>query len=292
MNDGAKANIISESAAPVTPRQLAQHLQVSLIDVAKALVLQGKYLLFDEQMDVGTAQRVAAQLRSGREDSPSCVSLPSEIERKPRRTALQISVERRGLRELYHFTPLDNLHGIIVAGALLSRRQVSERGMQSIHNSWGNSEKERTIGADYICLSITNQWAMLTKVMMRSPCPPAVLVVEPHVIWREGTCFSPKNSASRDIAARKLRKWTHVSHFDALFASPDDRRPKDSQAEVLVRDRIPLDDVSEIAFYDQDAFEQTWQLCGLDRADPLIGKVCISRKYYPPLEYLYEAYNP
>jgi len=63
MNDGAKANIISESAAPVTPRQLAQHLQVSLIDVAKALVLQGKYLLFDEQMDVGTAQRVAAQLR-------------------------------------------------------------------------------------------------------------------------------------------------------------------------------------------------------------------------------------
>lgn len=54
---------------------------------------------------------------------------------------------------------------------------------------------------------------------------------------------------------------------------------------MLVRDRIPLDDVKEIVFYDQDAFQVVWKLCGLDRTDPLIGRIRITKQYYPRLEF-------
>lgn len=196
------SSITLKNAETVTSRELAKHLGVSFIEVVKALVAQGKYLLLNEQMNIRTALAVARQLGFVVKGNVICSPVPSGIEPKPNWTSFQVSVKRRRLRALYHFTPLDNLRGIIAVGAILSRRRMGEFGIEFVRNNWGNFEKERILGADYICLSITNQWPMLASMMIRSPLPPAVLVVDPNVIWYEGTCFSPKNSASHDIVVQ------------------------------------------------------------------------------------------
>jgi len=277
--------IIIEKVKPATPRELAKCVGVSVTQVQIALAALGKFVLRDQRLDVEMVLAVARHMGLVVKGDVIYSPVPPGVELKPNWTAFQVNVRKRHLRELYHFTPLDNLPGIIAAG-VLSRRQMDERGLKSLRNSWGNPEKERILGAEYICLSITNQWKMLSSVMMKLADPPAVLVVAPRVIWYEGTCFSPKNSANRDIIASELPTWTHLTHFDALFSAPDERRPTDAQAEVLVRGCIPLDDVKKIAFYSQSAFERAWELCELGRTDPLIRKVCIKKSYYPRLEHL------
>jgi len=278
--------IIIEQVKPATPRELAKCIGVSVTQVQIALAALGRFILPDQQVDAEIVLAVARHMGLVvKGDVVYSPALPG-VELKPNWTAFQVNVRKRHLRELYHFTPLDNLPGIIAAGGVLSRRQTDERGLKSLRNSWGNPEKEHILGAEYICLSITNQWKMLSSVMMKLADPPAVLVVAPRVIWYKGTCFSPKNSANRDIIASELLTWTDLGRFDALFPAPDERRPIDAQAEVLVRGCIPLDDVKKIAFYSQYAFEQAWELCELERTDPLIRKVCIKKSYYPSLGHL------
>jgi hypothetical protein len=273
--------IIIEQVKPATPRELAKCIGVSVTQVQIALAALGRFILPDQQVDAEIVLAVARHMELVVKGDAVYSPAPPGLELKPNWTAFQVNVRKRHLRELYHFTPLDNLPGIIAAGGVLSRRQTDERGLKSLRNSWGNPEKEHILGTEYICLSITNQWKMLSSVMMKLADPPAVLVVAPRVIWYEGTCFLPKNSASREIVVSRLPTWTDVAHFDALFPAPDARGPVDVQAEVLVRDYIPLGDISKIAFHNQDAFKQAWELCGLDQADPLTRKVRIKKSYYP-----------
>ena len=133
-----------------------------------ALVGQGKFLLSDQRVDVETVLAVAKQMGFIVKDNAVCNPVALGVKLKPSWTTFRANVRKRRLRELYHFRPLDNLPGIIATGALLSRRQMDERGIRSMRNSWGNPEKERALGTDYICLSITNQWKMLSSVMIWS----------------------------------------------------------------------------------------------------------------------------
>ena len=264
-----------------TPRQLAERLNISLVTVLKALVARSQYVLPDQTMEEETT---ALALRSlGYEVTGS---VRRELAPEGRRVkwnwpTLHFNVGRRGLRELYHFTALTNVHGILKTGALLSRRRMAERGIQPIQNDWGSPEKERLLGADYVCLSLTKDWAMMRSLIAAGAEPPALLAIEPRVIWYEGTCFSPGNSARRDISATQLQSWNAERHFDALFPDTRSGWPCDPQAEILVRDEIALDDVRRIVFCDQRACEIARQNAGFDQSSPYIGKVLISDRYFP-----------
>ena len=122
---------------------------------------------------------------------------------------------------------------------------------------------------------------MMRSLIAAGAEPPALFTIEPRVIWYEGTCFSPGNSARRDISAAQLQSWNAERHFDALFPNTRCGWPSDPQAEILVRDEIPLDDVRHIVFRDQRAREIARQNAGLDRSSPYIGKVLISDRYFP-----------
>lgn len=285
-------SIVIDTAEPATPRELGERLGVSVVQVVKTLVRNGVFLRLDETMDATTVLTVAAQLGFVVQNGAVYHPTPRGIDPKANWLTFRANMECRNLNELYHFTAVENVPGIITAGAVLSRRQMGRRGVESVRNTWGSAEKERVLGADYICLSITNQWPMLTKKMWERPRPPAVLVIEPRVVWYQGTCFSPTNSASKEIVVSQLLTWSDVAHFDALFPDPEANWPNDVQAEVLVRDHIPLVDIKKFVFYSQDTFDSARSLCGLDWSDPVIRKFTISKRYYPNLELLYEVDTP
>lgn len=280
---GPKATSL-EITQPQTPDQLAGLLGVSPITVLKALVGRSRYVLPTQAMDVQFALDAARDLGFVvRGNAVCCPKLPAS-ELKPNWPAFRLSVQRHRLRELYHFTDPGNLAGIIAADGLLSRRQMAERHTQAIQNSWGSPVKERTLGADYICLSLTKDWAMMGSLMIRGSAPPVVLIIAPRVIWYRKTCFSPINSASREIDPAQLQTWTEIMHFEALFPDPRTTWPKDVQAEVLVHERIAFDDIKQIVFHSQEALAAARERCGLDQNHPLIAKVRISPNYYPLLE--------
>lgn len=159
--------------------------------------------------------------------------------------------ERRRLQCLKHFTALENLPSIArpprrkgqakgVAPGLYSRRRLDEQGIVP-HRLHGWGGKGRAL-QDYICLSFS-----LPAGMIRAEAaPPAVLLIDPEVIFWEGTCFCRTNSASRHISAEEIFASADLAAFESLFRGSYGDRLRYRQAEVLVRDHIPLEEVRAI----------------------------------------------
>ena len=271
----------TDSAFVLTPLGLAARLNVSLVTVLKALVAGSHYVLPDQAMDQETVNLALRNLGCPFTGDALQALAPANRRMKKSWTALHVNVCRRNLRELYHFTDLANVAGILRTGCILSRGRMAAQGIRPVQNDWGSAEKESALGVDHICLSLTKQWAMMRSVMIERAELPAVFVIEPRVIWYEGTCFSQVNSARRDVSATDLVRWITERDFDVLFPNATSNWPCDPQAEVLVRDTIPMDDVRHIVFCRREAFESVWSDAGLDRSNPYIGKVLISERFFP-----------
>lgn len=265
----------------MTPAELAACLNISLVTILKTLVASSRYVLPNQAIDQETVDLILTNL--GYDIASSALSKPVPENRRVKSNwpAWHANIRRRQLRHLYHFTARANLASIVHTGGLFSRRFLSARGIQAVQNDWGSAEKATTLGADYICLSLTKQWAMMLSTVAERAELPVLLIIEPHVIWYEGSCFSPGNSARRDILSAELKGWVTEHHFDMLFPDAASNWPRDPQAEILVRDTISLDDIRHIVFHGQDAFQAAWQDAGLDRSSPYIGKVRISERYFP-----------
>jgi hypothetical protein len=265
----------------MTPCELADYLGAHRLDITKELISLGKFISLGQKMDRETLSDLAQHVGLTVAGDAILSSLPSNVAPKYRWISFQANIRKRSLSRLFHFTPIRNLPGILSAGALLSRKGVKNLGIAAIRNNWGSYQKEQVLGSNYVCLSITNQWSMLRKLASRMDHWPAILVINPRVIWYEGTCFSPTNSASSTISARTLLKCTKMTHLDDLFSEPDTNWPSDLQAEVLVRDRIALIDVEEIVFYDLDAYEHAKEVCSIRNEDEWGVSVRITSRYYP-----------
>ncbi len=270
------ANLIT-----MTPAELAARLNISLVTILKTLVASSRYVLPNQAMDQETADLVLTNLGYGFTSSALPKAAPEDRRLKSNWPALHANVRRRQLRDLYHFTAPANIASILHTGSLFSRRLLAAQGIQPVQNDWGSADKETTLGVDYICLSLTKQWAMMLSTIAERAELPVLLIIEPHVVCYEGSCFSPGNSARRDILSAELKGWVTEHHFDMLFPDATSNWPCDPQAEILVRDAIRLDDVRQIVFHSQDAFQAAWQDAGLDRSSPYIGKVRISERYFP-----------
>lgn len=272
---------IEISAMMITPTELATRLNISLVTILRALVASSCYVLPDQEMDQELVDLVLTNLGYGITSSTLFRHAPENRRMKSNWLAWYQNIQRRHLNSLYHFTAPTNIASIVRTGSLFARRQLAAQGIQPIRNSWGSTEKEIALGADYICLSLTKQWAMMRSVILERAELPAVLIIEPRVIWYEGTCFSPHNSARRDVRSAELRNWTTEYHFDLLFHETTSNWPGDPQAEILVRDTITSEDIRNIVFHDQGAFQAVWQDAGLDRSASALGKVRINARYFP-----------
>ena len=169
---------------------------------------------------------------------------------------IRMSVHRRGITRLCHFTPSRNLAHIAndPRGVLATRHLKADE--QTLFNP---TDIERLDGyPDHVCCSIQypNAWyfkrARDNEILFRDW---VVLLIGPHYLWRIGTKFCPRNAA----ADRGRLISEGVEAFDALFADVVEgarsyRRgpnhpgclPTDEQAEVLIPDRIRRGDMQGV----------------------------------------------
>ena len=160
--------------------------------------------------------------------------------------------ERRRLGPLKHFTAPENLPSIMkpprargpgharAEGGLYSRRRLAELGIapHRLHG-WGGKGKALQ---DFICLS----FALPVGILRAEAEAPAVLLVDRMAILWEGTCFCRTNSASRNISAEEILASNDLAAFESLFRGGYGDRLRYRQAEVLVRDHVPLPAVDVI----------------------------------------------
>jgi hypothetical protein len=266
---------------PITPLSLSKQIGISALEIQIALAGLGILVTNNEPLELLQALNVLKHLGI-RIEEDRVIQAHSQFQRlKKNWIFFSRSIKRRQIKLLYHFTPIENLINIVKIGSLLSRRQLHKKNITYNHNSWGSAEKEALLSPLYICLSFTGQWALLKKKMYELEFPPVILSICPRPIWYKGTCFSPINSASSTIVSCELQSWTELKHFDSLFGAEISNWPIDSQAEVLVKDYIPLQDVVNITFFDKKSSDNFSKFIDGHTLDGLKSKMVISKHLFP-----------
>lgn len=196
---------------------------------------------------------------------------------------IQRECASRGVTRICHFTQSRNLAHIFDDPlGLCSTRTLQEHDLP--HNP---TDTERFDGRDdLICCSIEypNTYYFI-KVREREPLFKdwVVLMIDPSYLWHPETCFCPCN------AARSCGGYirTGIDGFHSLYAptSPGfpaytrsarhlPAAPTDIQAEVLLKDPIPLDSITGIAVHTEEQAQR--EICRLSLQGITIDKPIFS----------------
>ena len=193
---------------------------------------------------------------------------------------IELSARARGISRICHFTPSRNLQHI-AAGQIGILSTASLRADE--RRAFNPTDLKRYDGKQgHVCCSIEypNAW-YFDKARANEPIFPdwVVLLVKPDYLWKEGTLFSPGNAAAgfganirsgfegfeslfgERVAGTNNRVWVRSpAHMPAC--------PTDQQAEVLVEDRIMLEDVIAVAVPDVEQAEKERVRLEINQQDP------------------------
>ncbi|KAA3637513.1 MAG: DUF4433 domain-containing protein [Bacteroidetes bacterium] len=181
----------------------------------------------------------------------------------------QKEINKRRINYLIHFTPTINLYSILEQGKIMSRAKLEGLDIEQfdVLDYAQFTDTVRYDDKNYINLSISSPNTFLfSKFRERTKnditinwC---VLKIDPKHIYEKGTKFSVTNAASN--AAKAIGITGDLEKFKMLFADriniPHGVRgriksefPTNIQAEVLVKNNIPVDSIIEVCFESQES---------------------------------------
>jgi len=174
-----------------------------------------------------------------------------EIRFKPFWEELRASIERHRISHLLHYTRIENVGGILKAGALLSRRRQAERGIRAVEvHGWGTKGSALD---DYICLSLEPPTAFLKR-----GGDWIALLIAPEVLGFDGSSYVSSNSARESVSLEEIRSRCDLLSFEDLFLSPYGSRPRSRESEILVPATVPLRLIRTIVWPDRSAWWKTF----------------------------------
>lgn len=193
-------------------------------------------------------------------------------------------LRQEGVTALYHFTSVENLSGICQIQALCSKQTLEKERQKLPRNTGGNPlshSLDRYRGNwDKVSLNLTSHTPMVYHRKREQHL--CFFVIRPEVATWSGVAFTDTNAASNAYQRGEGLAGLNNIKFASIRSIP---RPGDRdgwvqpvQAEVLVRDRIPLEYISHIAFVSKASMSYGEKLCGLHSHPPymLISKRTLS----------------
>lgn len=171
------------------------------------------------------------------------------MEKKHNWQAYKAIIEQQGIKKLYHFTDRDNLHSIIQNGGLYSWADCEEKGITIAKP--GGSDSSRSLDArdglqHYVRVSFVTQHPMMYIAMNEDRISnPVLLEIDPQVIYWRYSQYADRNATKNGARVGDNIEDFRAIHFSAVKANKhfdlDDEEQKFYQAEVLVKNFIPLE---------------------------------------------------
>jgi len=178
--------------------------------------------------------------------------------------AILQAINTRGVRRLTHFTNTKNLPHILRAGELSSTARLEASSVP-----FARTDPERLDGRpDFICCNVEfpNMWYFdyaTGRENVANYSDWCVFLIDPRVAATPGTLYSPLNAARGrggllTEGLEGFERMYRAQGFDRFDRAPRHwlASPTDGQAEVLIRDRIPLSDVLGIVVRDEEALNR------------------------------------
>lgn len=184
---------------------------------------------------------------------------------------IEEEVKKRGIKNLIHFTPTINLMSIIEQKALISRAGLESLDIEKfdVPDYVQFTDSIRYDDKNYINLSITTSNKFLFKRFReRTQHDPTilwcVLLIKTEPLYWQDTLFSVTNAASR--AAQRYGINGDVETFKKMFSNElmtkqkisrktnyPENQTTDFQAEVLVKDKLPMFCIEKVCFPDEES---------------------------------------
>lgn len=188
-------------------------------------------------------------------------------------------VRRRNIKYLIHFTPTRNLYSILELNKILSRSRLENLGIEQfdILDLIEFPDKIRYDDKNYINLSLSGPNTYLfSRFIERTRNDPTinwcVLMINPKHIYDHDTLFSVTNAASNSAKNQfgisgDFTKFNQMFSYKLEIESNNGKRTlfrhrtldhytTDEQAEILVKDTIPIDSIINVCFQTKEELAQ------------------------------------
>jgi len=177
---------------------------------------------------------------------------------------------RRGIISVYHFTAIRNLKGIMKKG-VLSNLEIKQSDIYHLV-----TDVNRNDGIlDGTCWSISHPNSYYFKrVQEKFPDEKwCLLEVPAEILWTKDCIFNQTNAANKNQSSKTISERATAEAFESLFNSTilgkdnairirkDNElrcNPTDTQAEVIIRDKVEPEMIKKIHVYD---FEDVKLVC-------------------------------
>lgn len=189
------------------------------------------------------------------------------------------ALDKHGIQELYHFTPIDNLSVIAKCRGLWSKRKLEQADLLDRVITGGNNFSlclDKSLGNwDKIHLNLCSNTPMAYRVQQnpegRTPQSSHIcyFIIDYIVALWEGVYFTDTN-ATKDGHQRKqglegLRLIdfdTIKAHLNKQWVDPKQLWHRNIQAECLVPDEIPLKYVKAVSFISDASLKEGKRIWG------------------------------
>jgi len=166
-------------------------------------------------------------------------------------------LDKHGIKKLYHFTDRDNIESIIKNGGLYSWADCDNKGITIKKPGGGDTSRSldrRDNLQNYVRVSFTKKHPMMYVAMNDGRITnPEILEIDPEVIFDQDTKYADRNATKNgacvggeleDFEKIHFSSVKALKHFDLL-----EEEQEFYQAEVLVKNFIPLKYITNIAKY-------------------------------------------
>lgn len=152
---------------------------------------------------------------------------------------LRRDLESRGVQTVCHFTPLQNLDGILLHGLLPRSLHDSILGEEAKEVVYPDSDRlDGRLDTVSLSVSYPNAPLFYRQRKKLGECGWVVVRCHPSVLWSHACAFVPTNASHNAIVSGDLVSFMGPSALPMFFLR-DGPHSLDIQAEVLSFDRIP-----------------------------------------------------
>jgi hypothetical protein len=175
-------------------------------------------------------------------------------------------LQREGIRDLYHFTDIENLPLVAQLGALVSKESLENAGLLDQVKTGGNrlsKELDLRFGNwNKVSLSWCPKLPMAYwREQQQHLC---YVVVNHNIALRRGVVFTDKNAASPYTRRYEGLAGLQLVDFDCVrdpYAYTVTERKERKQAEILVPDQVLLEDILSIGFRSESSLSEARRIC-------------------------------
>ena len=217
---------------------------------------------------------------SDKNESENVNFVPDQLESELK-SKLEESVLSREIKELVHFTRIDNLQSILSIG-LQSRVKLEKRNQKYLIND--SMRLDNRLNGISISITHPNQSMFYKYRTATESSDWCVVILKPSILWELSCLFCMHNAADSRIRRLNDKSLSNKDAFLSMFSSENRSSilPKnyttDVQAEVLCLNDIPVEYIEKIALLSSNN----------NLINGAVGKsfeVIVDKKYFNTREY-------